>query len=116
MVSIEQKKQWPKILEKISRKLESITARITGLHGYVNSAYVQEVYFPEVISDIQFLREGMQEAVYEQSKNNFFQHLSKKYTESYCPSTFYRFFTLDTWLEFNCLRVEINEILAQQNQ
>ncbi len=100
-------------IEECKTGLELVAAKLTGIHHYVNTEYI-ELYLREVRRDIAFLKRGMQLCQFDRERDKEFQYLAQKYRKDYCPSTFYRFFSFDNQVRYVYLRSEIDNILSQR--
>lgn len=78
-----------------------------GLYFYINSEYL-ETYLKEVKLDIQYFKELAEYPKFERDQDLFLRHLIEKYQKSYCPSSFSRWFSLDSEIRFNEYRLQID--------
>lgn len=101
--------------EKTKNLLEKLILGIIGEYKWINGKYAA-IYFKEVNNDLKILEIGMKECKFERDRDEIFQYCAEKYSEKYCPSTYYKYFSNENKLKYLDLRIEIDKILSRKNQ
>ena len=100
------------MLEKLIEITKSIgiyLSRLNGDYKYYNKEYF-DLYMSEVNNDIKCLKFLLDLPEFERENNQLF-YLIEKYNSNYCPSTFYKYLSNESKLEYLYKRVEISELL-----
>lgn len=96
--------------KKFIFNVDILLLKLTGDYDYYNEKYFY-LYMSEVDNDIKCLNFLLDLHEFERKNDELF-YLVDKYNSSYCPSTFYKYFSDQNKLYYCYKRVEIDEIIS----